>query len=163
MTSTPPGPCRGGVSMAAIGKYHEWLTPDGLLRIEGWARDGLTDLQIAHNIGVGERTFTRWKGEHETIAAALKKGKQPVDTEVENALLKRALGYTYTETVVEEGPDGVKTRTYQKHMPADVTAQIYWLKNRKPDIWRDKREVEAGLQTLESAKAILGGVRSAIE
>lgn len=127
------------------GNYEEWLTADGLARIEGWAREGLTDEQIAHNMGSAERTFTEWKSRFPAIRAALKKGKAPVDLEVENSLLKRALGYDYEETVTEivQGVDGTErkqVRKHKRHMPPDVTAQIFWLKNRRPDRWRDKVE-----------------------
>lgn len=81
----------------AKGKYQEWLTPEGLLKIEGWARDGLTDKQIAENIGVTEQTLNVWKKNHPSFFESLKKGKEVVDRQVENALLKRALGYVYNE------------------------------------------------------------------
>lgn len=96
-----------------LAKYQEWLEPDGLIRLEGWARDGLTEQQIAHNMGCGLSTLKEWKNKFPAIATALKKGKEVVDYEVENALLKAA-------------------------MEGNVTAQIYWLKNRKPRKWRDK-------------------------
>lgn len=126
-------------------KYAEWLTDDGLLRIENWARDGLIDSQIAHNMGVSERTFTDWKNRFHAISAALKKGKAPVDIEVENALLKRALGYDYEEVTTEiyDMPDGTKRKHIKKvtkMVVPDTTAQIFWLKNRRPDKWRDKVE-----------------------
>ena len=125
----------------AKGKFQEWLTSEGLLRIEGWARDGLVDKQIAANIGVSERTFTDWKSKYSAISSALKKGKEVVDRQVENALLKRALGYEYEE-VKEKFKGGILTeRTVtKKEVVADTTAQIFWLKNRKPDTWRDKPE-----------------------
>lgn len=126
-------------------KYAEWLTDDGLLRIESWARDGLIDSQIAHNMGVSERTFTDWKNRFPAISAALKKGKAPVDIEVENALLKRALGYDYEEVTTEiyDMPDGTQRKHIKKVtkiVVPDTTAQIFWLKNRRPDKWRDKVE-----------------------
>ena len=80
----------------AKGKYADWITPDGLLLLEGWARDGLTDDQIAHNIGVNVKTLWDWKTRFDPIRNAIKKGKAPVDLEVENALLKKALGFTVT-------------------------------------------------------------------
>ena len=79
-----------GEPMAAKGKSAEWLTPEGLLKIEGWARDGLTDEQISRNMGIGTTTLYRWKDEFEEIRETLKRGKEVVDREVENALLKRA-------------------------------------------------------------------------
>lgn len=101
----------------ATGKYQKWLQAENLILIEGWARDGLTDEQIAHNMGIATGTLYRWKEEYCEICEALKKGKSVVDYMVENALLKSAL-------------DG------------NTTAQIFWLKNRKPEEWRDKREVD---------------------
>ena len=97
----------------AKGKYQEWLTPEGLLKIEGWARDGLVDEQIAQNIGIRAATLYEWKKRFPQFSEALKKGKEVVDYQVENALLNKALG-------------------------GDTTAQIFWLKNRRPDKWRDK-------------------------
>ena len=82
---------------------------DGLLLLEGWARDGLTDEQIAHNMGITAKTLYEWKNAHSEICEALKKGKEVVDYQVENALLASAL-------------DG------------NTTAQIFWLKNRRPDL-----------------------------
>lgn len=149
--------------MARKGKYGEWLASDGLLRIEGWARDGLTEQQIAKNMRIGERTLTDWKTRFPAISAALKRGKDVVDLEVENALLKRALGYEYTETMVEESVDGVKTRRTKKFIPPDVTAQIFWLKNRKAEVWREKQIVEVSEETLSRAREILGGVSSVIK
>lgn len=123
----------------AKGKYADWLTPEGLLKIEGWARDGLTDEQIAGNMGIAYSTLRSWRDKFSAISAALKRGKDVVDRAVENALLKRALGYEYEE-VREKYEGGVLTeRTVtKKEVVADTTAQIFWLKNRKPQQWRDK-------------------------
>lgn len=121
----------------AKGKYHEWLSEDGLIKIQGWARDGLIDEQIAHNMGITTKTLYEWKNKYGEISEALKKGKEVIDRQVENALLKRALGYTYDETTYE---DGVETKRVTKEVAPDTTAQIFWLKNRKPTEWRDKIE-----------------------
>lgn len=130
------------------GKYHKWITEEGLLKIEGWARDGLVDKQIAHNIGIGTTTLYRWKNEHREIWEALKRGKEVIDRQVENALLKRALGYSYEETTKElvKNPltEEIKlevTKVVTKQVAPDTTAQIFWLKNRKPVEWRDKKDV----------------------
>ena len=124
-----------------------------MTRIEGWARDGLTDAQIAVKMGINVSTLYKYQNEHNEITEALKRGKAPVDTQVENALLKRALGYEYEEvtTEIEETPTGKNdengkpimrqkkhVRRTTKQVAPDVLAQIYWLKNRKPDKWRDK-------------------------
>lgn len=126
----------------AKGKYEEWLTPEGLLLIEGWARDGLTDEQIAHNIGISRATLYEWKNKYPDISDTLKKGKQVIDRMVENALLKRALGYTYEEVTEEESENGMKRKVVTKEVVPDTTAQIFWLKNRKPNEWRDKQNIE---------------------
>lgn len=121
----------------AKGKYEYWLTPEGLIKLEGWARDGLTDEQIASNIGVHRDTLNEWRKKYSVISDTLKRGKEVVDYEVENALLKRALGYTVKEEKLTK--DGCVVEL-EREVPGDVTAQIFWLKNRKPDAWRDKPE-----------------------
>lgn len=124
----------------AKGKYQEWLEPDGLLLLEGWARDGLTDEQLAEKMGCGVRTLYDWKERFPQISQALKKGKEVVDLQVENALLKRALGYEYIEERIEvSDKDGRKVIQTTKTVPPDTTAQIFWLKNRRPDKWREKQ------------------------
>ena len=123
----------------AKGKYERWIEPDGLLLLEGWARDGLTDEQIAANIGIRRETLYQWKAKYPNISNAIKKGKEVVDIQVENALLKRALGYECQEQRIEiGGKEGQKVIQTIKHIAPDVTAQIFWLKNRRPDKWRDK-------------------------
>lgn len=119
-------------------KYEYWLTPEGLIKLEGWARDGLTDEQIAKNIGINRDTLYRWKKAYPDFSDALKRGKEVIDRQVENALLKRALGYTYDEVTFE---GGVEVKRVRKQVVPDTTAQIFWLKNRKPEDWRDKREI----------------------
>lgn len=121
----------------AKGKYEYWLTPEGLIKLEGWARDGLTDEQIAHNIGINPDTLYVWKNKYAEISESLKKGKEVVDYEVENALLKRALGYTVKEEKLTKDGEVIEL---EREIPGDVTAQIFWLKNRKPAEWKDKRE-----------------------
>lgn len=133
----------------AKGKYEQWLTEEGLLQLEAWARNGLTDEQIAHNMGVSTKTLFNWKNAHLPILHALKRGKEVVDIQVENALLKRALGYSYTEVTKEaqfnpqtEQFEMIVTKEVTKEVQPDTTAQIFWLKNRKPEEWRDKKDVE---------------------
>ena len=148
----------------ANGKYQQWLEPEGLTLLEGWARDGLTDEQIAGNIGINTSTLYDWKNKFPKISEALKKGKEVVDIQVENALLKRALGYDFQETRVEKSDkDGTKIIQTLKHIPADTTAQIFWLKNRRPDKWRDKHEMPGDSDMLKKAKELLEGIDSAID
>lgn len=165
----------------AKGKYQEWLEPEGLLKLESWARNGLTDKQIAHNIGISEQTLNNWKKAYPSFLETLKRGKEVIDIEVENALLKRALGYScseekyisvpmdtaeYYEKLDEymnqykiDHPEATATdliiaremfpKTKEilaerkvKEVVPDTTAQIFWLKNRKPAEWRDRQNVE---------------------
>lgn len=139
----------------AKGKYEYWLTPEGLLKLEGWAREGLTDEQIAHNMGVSRSTLNKWKSEYSDISDTLKKGKEIVDLQVENALLKRALGYEYEE-VLEKYEYGELTerKVAKKQVVPDTTAQIFWLKNRRPDKWKDKQDVQVS-GTLEAEQTKL--------
>lgn len=126
-----------------------------MLKLEGWARDGLTEEQIAANIGITRSTLNEWKKKFSDISDTLKKGKEIVDRKVENALLERAIGGVYEVRKTFK----VKNVYYDDHgrrcekeelvvgkdevyIPGDTTAQIFWLKNRKPEEWRDKRIVE---------------------
>ena len=147
------------------GKYTEWLTDDGLLRVEGWARDGLIDEQIAHNMGIAYSTFRDWVSKYPALSAALKKGKAPVDYEVENALRKRAIGYDYEEITEEietlkDGSTKKHIRKVKKHVPGDVLAMFFWLKNRRPDKWRDKPVDQGDTATMEKLDAMLAEVRN---
>lgn len=133
----------------AKGKYEYWITPEGLLKIEGWARDGLTDEQIAKNMGVSVSTLNNWKNKYVEILESLKRGKEVVDRQVENALLKRALGYTYEEITYE---GGVETKRVVKEVVPDTTAQIFWLKNRKREAWADRQNIELSQPIDDSLK-----------
>lgn len=126
----------------AKGKYQRWLEPEGLQLLEGWARDGLTDEQIADNMGISTSTLYYWKNKYSEISEALKKGKEIVDIQVENALLKRALGYSYSEVTTEKDGNKIKQKITKKQVIPDTTAQIFWLKNRRPDKWRDKPPID---------------------
>lgn len=165
--------------MAGQSEALDWITDDNLKRITGWARDGLTDKMIAEKkIGISERTFCRWKNEYPSIVSALKEGKAPVDTDVENALLKSALGHTKTVRkaiklkttkkkdgmeITEEHVEYVEEEIYT---PPQVIAQIFWLKNRKKDYWKDRPESEnneAVDRIVERMADILNGVQSVID
>lgn len=175
----------------AKGKYEYWLTPEGLLKLEGWARDGLTDEQIAQNVGAATSTLYEWKKRYSEISEALKRGKEVVDRQVENALLKRALGYSYNEDkyisvpmdqseyseslerymntykfehpeatdselmlVKERFPKGkmILAERKVKEVVPDTAAQIFWLKNRRAEKWRDKQNIEVSQSIDDSIK-----------
>lgn len=142
----------------AKGKYQEWLEADNLILIESWAREGLTNEQIAKNIGINTDTFYTWRKKYPDISEALKKGKAPIDFEVENALLKRALGFEYeeTETVFEDVDGKPKKRIKKtvKYVPPDTSACIFWLKNRKPNHWRKMNEAVENKLKAETEKLL---------
>ena len=103
----------------------------------------MSDEQIAAKMGITRSTLNEWKQKYSDISDTLKRGKEVVDIQVENALLKRALGYESVETTEELSDGQMKvTKRVTKQIPPDTTAQIFWLKNRRPDLWRDKRDVE---------------------
>ncbi|CAF1778026.1 hypothetical protein NRS6094_04329 [Bacillus subtilis] len=132
----------------AKAKYAEWITEDGLKKIEHWARDGLTEEDIAHNMGIKRQTLYEWKKKHPDIDDALKRGKAVIDMKVENALLRRALGYQYNEDTYEwvqdmSGESEFKiTKRVVKEVHPDTGAAIFWLKNRQPDVWRKESEIK---------------------
>ena len=141
------------VVILAKGKYQYWLTDDGLTLLQGWARDGLKDIDIARKMGISTGTLYDWKNKFPNFSEALKKGKEIVDIEVEDSLLKRAKGYTVdliktfkVKRIEYENGRKVSEREElvtgidQMHVPADTTAQIFWLRNRRPDKWRNKPE-----------------------
>jgi transposase len=111
--------------------------------IEGLARDGWIEKNIASKLGVHVSTFERYKKEHRELCEALKRGKEDIDVKVENALLRRALGYETEEirTCIEEDGSGKKRKRIEKIQRVvlpDVTAQIFWLKNRRRQQWNEK-------------------------
>ena len=131
----------------AKGKYHAWLTEEALARLQGWKRNGLTNEQIAEKIGINQDTLYSWINRFSEISEALKIGKEDADMMVENALFQSAIGYDYEE-ITEELKWDQKARAYvmkvtkrvTKHQPPSNTAQIFWLKNRRAENWRDKVE-----------------------
>ena len=141
----------------AQGKFKEWLTEDGLKKIQSWFRDGLSDVQVAKNMGISKTTFYDWMNKYPAMSDSVKKGKQPVDFEVENALLKRAVGYEIEETntfitMNSKGEKVQKVTKTKKHISPDATAAIFWLKNRRPDKWRKTNPAFEGKAEIEISK-----------
>lgn len=119
---------------------------DKLLLVEAWCRDGLIDEQIAKNLGISVQTLNTYKKQHIEFLESIKKGKEVSDIEVENALHKRALGYSYVEVKTTTNAAGTTTTTeITKEVAADTTAQIFWLKNRKPKEWRDRKDIDSNI------------------
>ena len=143
-----------------MSKINDWLEKDKLILLEGWARDGLTDEQIAKNIGISRASLYEWKKKEVDISDALKKGKEIADFEVENALLKKALGYTITLNKQKVTKDGDVVDTIEEvHVPPDTTAQIFWLKNRKPNTWKDRVETDEDKEAVANASQVIAKIR----
>lgn len=137
-------------------KWEELNMDSNLILIEAWCRDGAIDKDIMNKLGISSSLFYRWKIEKSEFMESLKKGKEIVDIEVENALYKKAIGYSYEEVTKEplynklgaailddKGKHMIAvTKVVTKQMAGDTTAQIFWLKNRKSLEWREKKEVE---------------------
>lgn len=134
---------------------NDWETPESLTLIEGWARQGMTEEQVAHNMGISRRTLFTWKNNSLPILQALKKGKEVVDYEVESSLFRRAVGYTTTETREEGDKIIITTRT----VPPDTGACIFWLKNRMPDKWREKPLDDKGEDSLNRIVEAISNVK----
>ena len=149
-----------------MAKYEEWLQGDNLILLKGWVRDGLTDEQLAHNMGIACSTLYEWKKKYTEIAETLKKTKDVVDKEVEGALYKSAMGYDYEEITKQRRfnratgeYEMVITERKTKHQPPNTAAIIFWLKNRKPDVWKDKQEITDS-QALDKLDSILGELKN---
>lgn len=129
--------------MARQSYYEKLDIQDKLGLVEGWKRDGLTDDQVASNLGVSKNTLIKWKKEKVDFMNAIKKGKEVSDYELENALHKRATGYYYEEDAITNQGDIVKVRKYEH---ANPTSLIFALKNRLPHKYRDKTEQQINME-----------------
>lgn len=146
-------------------KYKDWLEGDNFILFQGWARDGLSDEQIAHNMCIAASTLREWARKYPSFSATLKRTKEVVDKEVENQLYKTAMGYEYEE-ITEQRRFNKETGDYEmvvverkvKHQPPNTASIIFWLKNRKPDIWKDKQEI-TDTKALDRLDAILGELK----
>lgn len=111
-----------------------------------WARDGLSLAEIAKKIGVTRQNLSVWRAKYPEVAAALAVTREEVDYEVEDALLRRALGckITTTNTIIgyarKDGTRPIRTETTETELPPDVTACLAWLNNRRPDKWKRNRD-----------------------
>jgi hypothetical protein len=127
--------------------------------IEKWLRDGLTEKQICKNIGVSESVFAEYKHIHPELVEVIKRGKASIVSEIENALVKRALGFEYEEVKTyiktEDGKAVTYTEKTRKYLPPDVGACAILLKNKSPNEYtNDKAALELKKQELELRKMI---------
>jgi hypothetical protein len=135
-----------------------------LTLVTAWARDGLIEADICHNLGISVQTLNVYKHEHPELVESLKIGKEVADILVINALFKRTQGYKYDEVtkelviardkygeaIIDKAGAVVQelkiTKVVTKEVLPDPTSIIFWSKNRMPDQWRDKREVEKTIE-----------------
>lgn len=111
-------------------------------RLERLYRDGYTDKQVAFLLEIKEQTITNWKKRHPKFFASVKDWKVGADGEIEVSLYKRACGYSHPEIKFFSTATGIESVETIKHYPPDPTSMIFWLKNRQPEKWRDRSDVE---------------------
>lgn len=108
---------------------------------------GATDSEMADFFGVSEQTLNSWKKKFPEFLESLKKGKSIADANVASKLYNRATGYDAKATKFATNEGKITDRVeYVEHYPPDTTAAIFWLKNRQPEKWRDKKEIEANVR-----------------
>jgi len=129
--------------MAKVGRPSKIDTID-LKQVERIAGMGFVDTEIAHILGISVATLNTYKDKPEFLEA-LKKGKAVTDEKVANALLQNALGGFKLSSKKTFDRHGKKKEVYETFAKPDVTAQIFWLKSRRPDLWKDKHEIDHGL------------------
>ena len=125
--------------MARPSKYHSVVQPK-LETIAGWAKNGLSHEQIARNLGVAESTFYEYKKQYPELSEALKRGAEDAILEVENALFKSACGFYYDEEALTKSGQVVEVTKYSK---PNVSAITFFLKNKRPEQWKEKQEIQA--------------------
>ena len=121
-----------------------WTSEEGLTLVSAWARLGLAENELARRMGVSTRTLRKWRRKAPALDAAALRDKAWADAAVEQAMLRRALGFSVTETTEEETASGLKTKSAEKYIPPDLSAQLAWLKLRCPDRWSEKTASAAG-------------------
>lgn len=122
---------------------------------------GATDKELAEFFSVSEQTLNKWKKDFPEFLESLKKGKNIADANVASKLYHRAIGYDFEEKHFDlKQPKKdiplqlVESKRIKKHVPADTTAAIFWLKNRQPEKWRDKKEVDANVNLSDELESM---------
>ncbi|SHI62205.1 hypothetical protein SAMN02745671_01185 [Anaerovibrio lipolyticus DSM 3074] len=132
--------------MARKGQYHEWIEGKGLENICKWAKLGLTDIQICHNMGIAVQTYYEWQRRFPSFAEAIKEAKAIPDLEVENSLFNQATGNVYveeTKSILDPNTGKViRIERTKKQQAPSATATIFWLKNRMPDKYRERNRLD---------------------
>jgi glycerophosphoryl diester phosphodiesterase len=112
-----------------------------------FAREGFVDIEIAKKLGISRASYYNYQLKYPEFRDAIIEGKIPVDIEIEDSLIKKAKGYYYEEKhteieIVNGEPKPKLIKTIKKHVPASDTAIIFWLKNRKPERWKDRSGID---------------------
>ena len=98
---------------------------------------GMTDIEVADVLGIGLATLYRWKLDYPAFSRVFKLGRKLADDRVERSIYSRAVGYSYLAEKPVMTRHGQKTMRYRAHIPPDTAAAVWYLKNRRPDRWRD--------------------------
>jgi DNA-binding XRE family transcriptional regulator len=125
----------GGRPSKFLPEYAEWA--------EKFAKLGAKDADLAEALGVSERTINQWKIDHVEFSASLKRGKQYADAVIADSLFQRAKGYSHKAVKIMVVDKVVVHEEYTEHYPPDPTSMIFWLKNRRPELWRDKPDPDS--------------------
>ena len=153
----------------ARAKYQEWINdPDKKTLLSGWARKGLSDQQIAKNIGISRSTLNEWRKKYPDISDTLKKGKEVADAEVENALYQKCIGHkvqlkkTFKVKKIEYNDAGKKIKEEENletgedevYIPPDTKAIIFWLTNRMREDWKERQNTQMEQEETEESGVI---------
>lgn len=117
-------------------------TPDVVVSAKILCQKGYTDKELAAFFGVDEKTLNNWKHQFPLFFQSLKTGKSMADSQVEASLFQRAVGYSVPDVHISNYEGVVTITPIIKHFAPDTTAQIFWLKNRQPQKWRDKQDID---------------------
>ncbi len=143
---------------------HEWESRAGVLKIRGWTSNGLSYKNIAQKMGIAEVTLFKWRRKSPIIQEACTWGREKADLFVQNALFKRAIGYTTEEEQTVRNKEGkvVEHKTIRKEVPASTTAAIFWLCNRCPIAWKNQKyEHTDNQESLTKLDAVLNRIDDA--
>ncbi|AKL96154.1 hypothetical protein CACET_c27090 [Clostridium aceticum] len=137
-------------------KWETHILPH-LSDIKDWLLEGATDKEICDRLDISHDTWYRYMKEHEILSELVSMGKSVMDSQVEKALFKLAIGYEYEEirTIVEEDKNGKKRTRIEKikrHQPANATALSFWLRNRQPEKWNERKEIILDTKDNEQAR-----------
>ena len=119
---------------------------------------GATDEDLAEAFGVSDRTIQGWQVTHEDFSAAVAVGKAAVDDLVERRFYNRAIGYSFDSVKIMQYEGEPVIVPYREHVPPDTSAAIFWLKNRRRDKWRDRHDVDHGVQSENPLATFLDGL-----